>query len=274
MEGKMKKSAALISFVLLLAPTLVKAQWTVYDPVNYANALQRYYQLQQHLTQLRNTYTQVLAQYNLAVQMARSIEGMPARYRATFSSWRNVTAPDIYDNTGTWVRGVNSGSPPIVSAGYQRATTGLLRYTARALRAMSPDELERAKSQYASVELSDGANTTAMATVGAIRARAQAIDNQISNLEQDSFSSNQSLNSQISVLNKINAANVLMLRTLQDSNKLLLSLLEQQVILAKRQREVTTNTINADISRKDNLADNMARVTSTLAQSLQNFRMP
>jgi hypothetical protein len=39
MEGKMKKSATLISLVLLFAPTLVKAQWTVYDPINYANAV-------------------------------------------------------------------------------------------------------------------------------------------------------------------------------------------------------------------------------------------
>jgi hypothetical protein len=89
----MKKSTVLISLVLLLAPTFVKAQWTVYDPINYANALKRYYQLQQQLTQLRNTYTQVLAQYDLAVQMARSIKNMPARYQVIFSSWRNVTAP-------------------------------------------------------------------------------------------------------------------------------------------------------------------------------------
>ena len=67
---------------------------------------------------------------------------------------------------------------------------------------------------------------------------------------------------------------MLTLRTVQDSNKLLASLLEQQTILAKQQREATTNTINADIQRQASLAANMAQVTGTLTDSLQNFRMP
>ena len=136
------------------------------------------------------------------------------------------------------------------------------------------DELSRVQSQYASVELSDGANTTAMATVGAIRAYAQDIQTKIANLEQDSFSADANLNSEVSVLNKINAASVLTLRTVQDSNKLLASLLEQQTILAKQQREATTNAINADISRQAHLSGNISQVTSTLTSSLQNFRMP
>jgi hypothetical protein len=97
---------------------------------------------------------------------------------------------------------------------------------------------------------------------------------QIANLEQDSLSSDPNLNTEVSVLNKINAAGVLTLRTLQDSNKLLTSLVEQQTILAKQQREATTNSINADILRRANLAGNLAQVTGTMTDSLQNFRMP
>jgi len=139
---------------------------------------------------------------------------------------------------------------------------------------MDPFELERVQSQYASVQLVDGANVNAMATIGSIRGSAQDIQTQIGNLEQDSFSSDSGLNSEVSVLNKINAAGVLTLRTLQDSNKLLASLLEQQTILAKQQRESTTNSINADIQRQSSLAANMTQVTGTLTNSLQNFRMP
>ena len=80
----------------------------------------------------------------------------------------------------------------------------------------------------------------AMATIGAIRGSADDIQTQIGNLEQDSFSGDSSLNSEVSVLNKINAAGVLTLRTVQDSNKLLASLLEQQTILAKQQRDATS----------------------------------
>jgi hypothetical protein len=139
---------------------------------------------------------------------------------------------------------------------------------------MNASELSRVQSQYASVELADGANMNAMATIGSIRGNADSVQTQIANLEQDSFSDDPGLNTEVSVLNKINAAGVLTLRTLQDSNKLLASLLEQQTILAKQQREVTTNTINAEIERQASLAGNMAQVTSTMTDSLQNFRMP
>jgi hypothetical protein len=67
---------------------------------------------------------------------------------------------------------------------------------------------------------------------------------------------------------------MLTLRSIQDSNKLLASLLEQQTIAAKQQREMTTNAINAEISRQASLSANLAQVTGTLTNSLQNFRMP
>jgi hypothetical protein len=206
--------------------------------------------------------------------MATFVQNMPARYRALFSQWRNVTSLNTFGNTGSWISGINSGLLPTINTGYQKSTTQLLPYSPDHLSSMDPFELERVQSQYASVQLADGANVNAMATIGSIRGSAQDIQTQIGNLEQDSFSSDSSLNTEVSVLNKINAAGVLTLRTLQDSNKLLAALLEQQTILAKQQRESTTNSINAEIQRRANLAANMAQVTGTLTNSLQNFRMP
>jgi hypothetical protein len=191
-----------------------------------------------------------------------------------FSQWRNVTSLNTFGNTSSWISGINSGLLPNINLGYQRSTTQLLPYNPDQLSGMNALELARVQSQYASVELTDGANMNAMATIGSIRGNADSVQTQIANLEQDSFSDDPGLNTEVSVLNKINAAGVLTLRTLQDSNKLLASLLEQQTILAKQQREVTTNTINAEIERQASLAGNMAQVTSTMTDSLQNFRMP
>jgi hypothetical protein len=273
----MKKKILIFFLVMGLCVGTASAQFgfggIVFDPTNYGNALLRYYQLQQHLIQLQKSYAELVTQYNLALQMSQNLKNMPARYQALFSQWRNTTALDTYGNTGTWVSGINSGQLPAVTNGYQQATTLLLPYGEAQLGGMTPDELSRVQSQYASVELSDGANTTAMATIGSIRGDSQEIQNQIANLEQDSFSSDPSLNTEVGVLNKINASNVLTLRTLQDSNKLLASLLEQQTIIAKQQREATTNAINADIERRATLAGNMAQVTGTLTSSLENFQM-
>jgi hypothetical protein len=114
----------------------------------------------------------------------------------------------------------------------------------------------------------------ALSTIGAIRGNAAALETRIHNLEQDSLSDDSTLNSQVAVLNKINATNVLTLRSIQDSNKLLASLLEQQTIAAKQQREAATNAINAEISRESSLVANLHQVTGTLTNSLQSFRMP
>src|SRR6202140_3354528 len=244
-----KRKALVVGGITGLCVAAASAQFgvgIVYDPTNYSNALLRYYHLQQHLLQLRARYAQLVAQYNFAVRMAKNIQNMPVRYRAQFSQWRNVSALNTYGNTGTWVNGINSGQLGFASTGYQQATTQLLPYNQAQLSGMNADDLARVRSQYATVELADGANTNAIVTIGAIRGNAQTIQTQIGNLEQDSLSNDSDLNTQVAVLNKINASGVLTLRTLQDSNKLLASLLEEQTILAKQQREATTNTINAD----------------------------
>jgi hypothetical protein len=269
----MKRKVLVLLLMTGFAVGTASAQFggVVYDPTNYHNALLRYFQLQQHLVQLQQTYAKVLSHYNLALQMARNLENMPARYRAMFSQWRNGSALNTYGNTAGWITGVNSGA---VGGGYQQATTQLSLYDGGHLSSMDALERSRVQSQYASVELADGANAAAMATIGSIRGNAMNLERQMGNLENDSLSSDPDLNTEVSVLNKINAANVLTLRSVQDSNKLLASLLEVQTVLAKQQRESATNAINADITRRSSLAGNLAGVTGSLTDSLQNFRIP
>ncbi len=271
----MKRKIVAVLLLIVLCVGTASAQFgsgIVYDPTNYHNALLRYYQLQQHLVQLQKTYTQVVTAYNLALQMSRNLHNMPARYRAQFSNWRNVTATNTFGNTSGWLGGINSDLNTI--NGYLRATTQLGQYNPAVVNGMPDYEQARVKSQYASVELADGANINALSTIGAIRGNAAALEARMNNLEQDSLSDDPNLNSEVSVLNKINATNVLTLRSIQDSNKLLASLLEQQTIASKQQREMTTNAINVEISRQASLAGNLNQVTGTLTNSLQNFRMP
>ncbi|MGB2667719.1 MAG: hypothetical protein WAK48_27220 [Candidatus Acidiferrum sp.] len=270
----MRKKMLIVLLIVALTVGTASAQLgsgIVYDPTNYQNALLRYFQLQQHLVELQKSYAQLVSQYNLALQMARNIQNMQARYRALFSQWRNGSALNTFGNTAGWITGVNTGN---VGGGYQLATTQLFPYNPQQLSGMDPMELSRVRSQYASVELADGANQTAMVTIGAIRTNAQNVQTQMGNLENDSFSEDSELNTEVSVLNKINAANVLTLQSVQDSNKLLASLLEQQLVASKQQREMTANSIDTDITRQATVAGNMNQLTGTLTNSLQNFRMP
>ena len=111
----MKKKILVCVLALGLGVGTATAQFgsgIVYDPTNYHNALLRYYQLQQHLVQLQKSYAKITNQLNLAMQMATFIRNMPARYRAVFSQWRNVTSMNTFGNTGSWISGINSGLFP------------------------------------------------------------------------------------------------------------------------------------------------------------------
>jgi hypothetical protein len=268
---------AVMASTLAVAPTAAHAQFglgIVYDPTNYANALLRYSQLVQQLNQLRATYEQVLNQYNLALQMSRNIPNMATRYAATWTPWRYASAQDAYGNTSTWINGMNSGTLSTVLNGYQKATNTFIKYTPELLSAMPPDEVQQVQSAAATVQLVDGAAQSAMQMIGNIRANALNTTNTINNILNDSLSNNPNLNSEVAVLNKVNATSVLSLQNAQDTNKLLVALLEQQTILAKQARDLATNITNADISRRQNSADFGQQLTSGLGQTLNTYRLP
>jgi hypothetical protein len=278
MKFSSRKCAAILFLVVLfLIPVASEAQLgsgIVYDPTNYQNALLRYYQLQQHLVQLQKTVSKVTSQLNLALQMAQYIRNMPARYRAAFSQWRSFTSGDIYGNTTRWVNAVNGAGPQSISPAYQQAIVPFLAYNQAALSAINPADALHLRSVAASLQLTDGANVSALTTVGNIRGNALSVQQQIANLEQDSLSPDANLNTEVSVLNKINASNVLTLRTLQDANNLRVAALEQQVLQAKQQRDTDAANLNFTIQLQQQSTQNLAPFNTNLSQSLASYRLP
>ena len=113
----------------------------------------------------------------------------------------------------------------------------------------------------------DGANVSALTTVGNIRANAQDVQQQIANLEHDSLSPDASLNTEVSVLNKINASNVLTLRTLQDANNLRVAALEQQVLQAKQQRDTDAANLNYAVQVRQQVTQNLASFNGNLTEA-------
>jgi hypothetical protein len=272
-----KRIAVLVLVALFLIPIVSEAQFgggVVYDPTNYHNALLRYYQLQQHLVELQKTVSKVTSQLNLAMQMARYVQNMESRYRAVFSEWRHFSASDLYGNTAGWVGAANGAGPQSVSPGYQQAIVPFLTYNQTFLNAINPADALHLKSVSASMQLADGANISALTTVGNIRGNAQALQLQIANLEQDSFSPDKDLNSEVSVLNKINASNVLTLRTLQDANNLQVAALEQQILMAKQQRDNDAANLNFSTQMRQQATQNLAPFNNDLSQSLASYRLP
>jgi len=244
----------------------------VFDPTNLEQAIRQVIELQRQYEQLVNTYQVLRSEYNHILYMARRVPvNMMTRYRVLATPWRNSTATDTYGGTGSWITGINTGFG--VDLGYARATQPLADYGA-ALGNLPAGQIDRVKSTYATVELTDGANRHAMELIGRLRWNAAATERAIRGLEEDSLSSNPDFNTEIAVLNKINAANIVSVRNTQDSNKLLVALAEAGIVDAKRKRDAEAQAINNHIRfRKEGKAVIDAQSAGASAAMLV-WRMP
>jgi hypothetical protein len=244
----------------------------VFDPSNYEEAIQQLVQLEQQYVQLVQTYTMVANQYAQMLQMAKTVPvNMVTRYKALATPWRNSLATNTYGTTDGWITGINTGAG--VGSGYLRATQTLTDY-GTALGNLPADQLERVKTSYATVELTDGANQQGIETIGRLRANAPAVATAIQGLEDDSLSSDPTMNTEIAVLNKINAANVIAIRGTQDTNQILVTLAEQQIIDAKRKRDAEAQAINDHVRFVAQGRAVMAAQAAEASSAMLAWRMP
>src|SRR5207247_11126677 len=100
----MKQKALAVMLVLALSAGTASAQFgfggVVYDPTKYNNALLRYFQLKQQIIQLRNSYAELVAQYNLAIRMSKNITNMSSCYFTFFSLLCITRVRTVYLNLG------------------------------------------------------------------------------------------------------------------------------------------------------------------------------
>ena len=244
----------------------------VFDPSVFAQAVQQVVRLEQQYIQLVQTYQMVRNQYEHLKWMAQRVPvDMAARYRAAITPWQGSSAANTYGTTDAWTSGVNTGVD--VLAGYAQAVQHLGRY-GEAFGNIPADQQARIRTDYATVELTDGANVAAIETIGRLRANAHAVEAAIQNLQADSLSSDPDMNTEIAVLNKINAANLIQVHSAQDTNKLLVALAEEQLLDAKRKRDAEARAINHDIRfRAEGKAVLDAQIADASA-AMRSWRMP
>ena len=113
-----------------------------------------------------------------------------------------------------------------------------------------------------------------MQTLGEMRAHSTAVEGAIQNLENDSLSSDPDMNTEIAVLNKINAAGMISVRNSQDTNKLLTALAEEQIIDAKRKRDAEAAAIDQHIQFMSQAKQAMAAQAADASSAMLAWRMP
>jgi hypothetical protein len=268
-----------IAVVALVAAMIAPAAFAVlglgdivFDPSNFGKLVEQLAQMERQYTALVETYQMVTAQYNQMIWMAKMVPAnLRAHYRAMVTPWRNSSATDTYGTTGGWIAAINTGHG--VNDGYQQAIQPLNAYGA-ALSNIPADQVDRIKTSYATVELADGANQSGMDLLGRLRANAPDVENAIQSVETDSLSTDPDLNTEISVLNKINAANLIALRNGQDTNQLLVALAEQQFIDAKRKRDAEATAINSHIQFMAQEQSVLRAQTGDPSARMLAYRMP
>jgi hypothetical protein len=244
----------------------------VFDPAVYAQAVQQLVQLEQQYAQLVQTYATIRKQYNQMIWNAQRVPvNMAARYRVVTTRWRLSSATNTYGTTADWISAINGGSN--AAAGYAEATEPLEDYGA-SLASIPADQLQRVKTSYATVELTDGTNLATLDIIRRLRRNATAVESAIQNLEDDSLAADPEMNTEVAVLNKINAAHLITVRNTQDTNKLLVALAEEQLTQAKRERDGEARAINNDIRFRREGRAVMANQARGASDAMLAWRMP
>ncbi len=187
------------------------------------------------------------------------------------NTWNLLAAGNTYATLGAWLSAVNTGTGGV--AGYRQATQLLGGYGGAAEQ-MAPDAWGRARARYGQVELSDATTAQGLETIGQLRFHAPDALRATKALEDDALSGSDDLHTLIAVLNKINAGTVLAVRTAQNTNQLLLSVLESQLVDATRRREADVSSINTHIAFVQDASRFAAQFTDGTTSAIVGFRLP
>ncbi len=246
------------------------AQFAVIDTANLISAGQRLIQLQQQYSQLVTTYNRITQQYNQMLVNAQYMTTLGA-YRQIVTPWQGMSTTNTYGNTGAWIAAVNNGLNTVSAwntAGFPRTAYGA------AMANVPAGQTGRVQSNFATLELQDGAATAAMQTVGGIRLHGAKNDQALAVLENDSLSNSPGLNTELAVLNKINAANMISARQAGDTNKLLASVSEAQLVEMKAKSDALAAAVAQDVAfRRDGEAA-LTAVTANSSAAMMAFRLP
>ncbi len=263
----------------------------VYDPTQSAHAIQQLSQGEQELqhwaTELQNweqhlqkeeqiyttayqTMNQVIAAYNLAYQMSRMPQNLAARYKSDFSQWTNLSNSSLAGSntsgiTSAWLNALDLGNPTRAASAYSGA---VIQVKSGSLSSQDSTTQATIQNQYASSQIGQSNVTNLLSTLGTIRSDSQTFQQKLANLESDTYSTDSSLQTEVGVLAKINAATMLQIHSQQDTNQILAAAAAQQALDAKEKLDERNRLINQAIDFQQNFSTTMQNITGGVSDSI------
>ena len=223
---------ALVVGALGLWARPVRAQWVVFDPRNYLEAIAEVQAL--------------IKQYTLLTEEAKRLPvNMAGRYHVYTPGWAPHDLGAV-SYAGQLLHALNDGDAS--GAGYRSMAAALDDFPGVVGR--MPEALRGPlATDYANVELADAVATSGIDQVGVMRETNNLDLQVIQQMEADAFSGADTYQTQKAILNKINAANVVALKLAVQNHEFLGDTLEQLIVQNKRQRDAEARLMNATVAQ-------------------------
>jgi hypothetical protein len=250
--------ALTLVLALAVASVPVRAQWVVYDPTNYLEAVAEVEQLVQ--------------QYELLLQQVKRVPvDIETRYHAYSLDWTLHGLDSHLLYARDLLQALNTGD--ITGAAYQ-ALVAPLDLPTDVVPRMPPAMQQRFGNAYATIETGDSMTRLAVDQTGQARADGPLTLQAIRNVEHDIDNTDDDFHSQTALLEKINAAFAIGLRLEEQTNQFQLSALEQGLLDNKRKRDAEATVMNATIRQwryGQAVGDDMFRNTATNIDSWRPY---
>ncbi len=206
---------------------------------------------------LKQQYEKQRQKYQLALKMASFIRNMPKRYKTMLAKFRKIKNPDdFFNQVDGFIRAFNGEMQDTnnlmneIDKAYKKTTKKVdkdaLSYLVEG-DLVSDEEVKDNKNAISQLNLKDNSYKLALSKVAQATQSQKNLEDKIKNLEDDSLSSSEDLNTELAVLNKINASLVIMVKQQRAINGLLIGLLQKEITdgLASRDAEADALKIEA-----------------------------
>lgn len=242
----MKKIAVLALLVVATAAPGF-AQMAVFDVNNLNQSIKNFQQLAAQLNQLQQTYRLYQQQYAFIQSQAQSLQNLNNRYSYSFQNWQQFATGNQYGNTGSWTNGINSGQASAIQTGYRQLIDPVKAVDVTVTTQGQQDW----RQQYGLLQLQDGAILNAIKAAGDTRTNLQKSGQALSQLESDA--TNPALQSDKQIQQKTLMAMLLMIRNLQDTNRMMEANINLQSQILAQQRFQIGRNLNQSASDRQAL---------------------
>ena len=230
MTRRIRQFAAVAVILTALSSTL-HAQFVVFDPSNYAEAVLEVLNL--------------VRQYAWMLQQAQRLPfDMATRYRAVSPGWPLYDLAKGLHYAQPVLNALNLGDPS--GSGYRQVIPPL-DLPDDILANLPPDLRRRLQMAYAAIEFADRVSAVGVDQAGSIRLGGNNLLALVQAMQNDAVSTNPDYHSQAALLNKINTVSVLGLRIGEETNQFLADTVAQLIVDNTRKRGAETKLMNAII---------------------------